>query len=256
MDDLPHTPGAQALRRGLHLLRLLAQNQKQGIRMSDAIELAGLERSTAHRLLSCLVEEGFAEKDERSKRYRLGIDAMQLGSAAVRKMPLVDTMRPIMQRLARISGDTVFFVARDGDEVVCLHREEGPYPIKVFTINIGGRRLLGIGAGGLALMAALEDAEIEDVFARNKVAYEAAGLPRATLWRAVRETRKTGSAIIIETITPGVAGLGQTLPPSLRIPAALSFGTITPRFTPARRTELAALLSGAVKELKSKRSWR
>ncbi len=253
MESSPITPGAQALRRGLELLRLLGQHQQDGLRMSDVTYLTGLERSTAHRLLSCLVEEQFAEKDEATKRYRLGIDAMQLGSAAVRKMPLVDQFRPLMQRLARMSGDTVFLVARDGDEALCLHREEGPLPVKVFTIDAGGRRLLGVGAGGLALLAKLPDEEIDEMFIRNRAAYEAAGLGRFALWRAVRETRKKGYSVIVETITTGVVGLGVRLPDSLRVHAALSLGTTTTRFTPQRRIEFSSLLLDALKGIKTGR---
>jgi len=249
MNSAVITPGAQALRRGLNLLRLLGQHQQDGLRMSEAMELAGLERSTTHRLLNCLVEEQFAERDETTKRYRLGIDAMQLGTAAVRKMPLVSKIRPVMQKLARMSGDTVFLVARDGDEVVCLHREEGPYHIKIFTINVGGRRLLGIGAGGLALMASLDDVEIAEILARNKVTYESAGMPPSAVWRAVGETRKLGYSVIVETITPGVAGLGKAFQFATRVQAALSFGTTTPRFTPQRRAELSALLANVLNEV-------
>jgi len=52
-----------------------------------------------------------------------------------------------------MSGDTVFLVIRQGDYCLCLHREEGHFPVKVFTTDVGGRRLLGLGAGGLALIA-------------------------------------------------------------------------------------------------------
>ena len=256
MDNSGITPGAQALRRGLELLRLLGQHQQEGLKLSDAIELAGLERSTVHRLLSCLVEEQFAEKDDASKRYRLGIDAMQLGSAAVRRLPLVTTYRPLMQRLARMSGDTVFLMVRDGDEFVCLHREEGPYPVKVLTIKAGERRLLGISAGGLALLASMDDEEIDDVLTRHKADYEAIGLSPAILLREVRETRRQGYASIVETITPGACGLGRTIPSSLKISAAISFGTITTRFTHPRRTELSSRLASAFKDFRGKRSLR
>lgn len=250
MEKSSVTPGAQALRRGLELLRLLDQHQQDGVRMSDVMNLTGLERSTAHRLLSCLVEEEFAEKDESTKRYRLGINAMHMGSAAVRKMPLVNRFRPLMQRLARMSGDTVFLVVRDGDEVVCLHREEGPLPVKVFTIDAGHRRLLGIGAGGLALLARLPDEEIEDIFARNQATYKEAGFSRFSLMRAVREVRSAGYAVIVETISAGVVGLGACLPESLRVQAALSLGTTTMRFTRERRMEFKTLLLDAVKEVR------
>ncbi|MDO8276821.1 MAG: IclR family transcriptional regulator [Burkholderiaceae bacterium] len=251
MDTTPVTPGTQALRRGLELLRLLGQHQQDGVRMSDVMNLTGLERSTAHRLLSCLVDEEFAEKDETSKRYRLGINAMHLGSAVVRKMPLVNRFRPLMQRLARMSGDTVFLVVRDGDEVVCLHREEGPLPVKVFTIDVGRRRLLGIGAGGLALLARLPDDEIEDIFVRNQATYEEAGFNRFSLMRAVREVRSAGYAVIVETISTGVVGLGACLPESLRVQAALSLGTTTMRFTRERHLEFKTLLLDAVQGIKS-----
>ena len=242
MDKSPSTAGAQSLRRSLQLLRLLAQHQEDGLKLTDAIAASGLERSTTHRLLSCLVEEQFAERDPDSKAYRLGIDAMQLGFASMRRVPLVDSCRALMQKLARMSGDTVFLVIRQGDYCVCLHREEGHYPVKVFTTNVGGRRLLGVGAGGLALMALLSDAEIEGTMKRHAVEYAQAGFNPARMARAVRQTRKTGYADITDTLTPGVSGVGRTFAASATTWAAISFGAITPRLPAARKKEMAQLL--------------
>ena len=115
MDKLGITSGAQSLRRALQLLRLLGKHQESGLTLMQTIEQSGLERSTVHRLLSCLVEEGFAEREEIGKAYRLGIEAVQLGTAGMRHMPLLDRYRSLLKKLARISGDTVFFVVRQGD---------------------------------------------------------------------------------------------------------------------------------------------
>ena len=87
MDKQPTTAGAQSMRRALNLLRLLAEHHEDGITLTEVLSASGLERSTAHRLLSSLVEERFAERDPDSKAYRLGIDAMQLGFAAMRRAP-------------------------------------------------------------------------------------------------------------------------------------------------------------------------
>ena len=99
-----------------------------------------------------------------------------------------------MQRLARMSGDTVFLVIRQGDHCLCLHREEGPFPVKVFTTDIGGRRLLGLGAGGLAIMARLPDAEVLRIYERNAAEYAQADFTRERLLRAVHQTRAQGWA--------------------------------------------------------------
>ena len=242
MDNPSPTAGAQSLRRSLQLLRLLAERQEDGAKLSEVMEASGLERSTAHRLLSCLVEERFAERDETNKAYRLGIDAMQLGFASMRRVPLVDTCRPLMQKLARMSGDTVFLVIRQGDYCLCLHREEGHFPVKVFTTDIGGRRLLGLGAGGLALMASLTDSEVERIFERHVDDYAQAGFTRERLRQAVRSTRSAGHADIVDTLTTGVSGVGCTFAASPGTLAAISFGAISPRLPPKRKREMAQLL--------------
>ena len=242
MDDLNATAGAQSLRRALQLLRLLAQHQEGGLKLSEVITASGLERSTVHRLLSCLVEEQFAEREADGKAYRLGVEAMQLGFASMRRTPLVESCRALMQKLARLSGDTVFLVIRQGDYCVCLHREEGHFPVKVFTTDVGERRLLGIGAGGLALMATCADAEIRNALERHADQYAQAGFTAADMMLAVQRTRKTGYADITDTITTGVSGVGRTFAVSPTTSAAISFGAISPRLPPARKEEMAQLL--------------
>jgi DNA-binding IclR family transcriptional regulator len=243
MDNSPSTTaGAQSLRRALKLLRLLAEHHEDGIRLPEVMAASGLERSTAHRLLSCLVEERFAERDATGRSYRLGVEAMQLGFASMRRVPLVDTCRPLMQKLARMSGDTVFLVIRQGDYCLCLHREEGHFPVKVFTTDIGGRRLLGLGAGGLALMASLTDSEVERIFERHVDDYAQAGFTRERLRQAVRSTRSAGHADIVDTLTTGVSGVGCTFAASPGTLAAISFGAISPRLPPKRKREMAQLL--------------
>lgn len=242
MDESFSTAGAQSLRRSLHLLRLLAEHQEEGLKLVEVIEKSGLERSTVHRLLSCLVEERFSERDAETRRYRLGIDAMQLGFASMHRVPLVDSCRPLMQKLARMSGDTVFLVVRQGDYCVCLHREEGHFPVKVFTTDVGGRRLLGIGAGGLALMATLEDGEIGRILERHASEYQQADFTQAGLMNAIRRTRRAGYSEIVGTITQGVSGVGRTFSASPSVLAAISFGAISTRLAEPRRQEMGQLL--------------
>lgn len=242
MDEMAGTAGAQSLRRALQLLRLLARHPEDGLKLGTVISESGLTRSTVHRLLSCLVEEQFAERDSSTNRYRLGIDAMQLGFASMRGTALISQCRPQMQKVARISGDTVFLLVRQGDYSVCLHREEGHFPVRVFTTNVGERRLLGIGAGGLSLMAALSDAEISHILERNALAYGLSGFTPMRMVSAVQRTREAGYSEITDTVTKGVSGVGCTFHPSPNSIAAVSIGAITPRLSASRKKELARLL--------------
>ena len=237
----PLTGGAQSIRRALHLLRLLAQHDDRGLNLQQITAMSGLERSTAHRLLSCLVEEQFARRSE-ERLYHLGIDAMQIGFSAMHRAPIADTLRPLAKRLCRLSGDTVFLVVQQGDHALCLLREHGDFPVRIFTIDVGEKRLLGMGAGGLALLASFDDASIMEVHKRHAQTYQAAGLSREILLARVENARSRGYAEIVDGITQGISGVGYAFQISDIARVAISFGAISPRLDSARRRAMGDLL--------------
>ena len=109
-----------------------------------------------------------------------------------------------------------------------------------FFLAFRGR--IGAGWLGLALMAALSDAEIERTMERHADDYAQAGFTPARMAQAVRQTRKTGYADITDTLTMGVSGVGCTFAASSTTLAAISFGAITQRLPAARKKEMAQLL--------------
>ncbi len=248
MSKPAETPGAQNMRRALHVLRVLSQRHEDGMSVNEVVAVTGLERSTAHRLLTCLVEEQFADRDAASRRYRLGVEAMRLGFATLSRAPLVATYEPVVQRLARISEDTVYLLARQGDYTVCLRREDGAFPVKIFSTRVGDLRPLGIGVGGMALLASASLEEIARVRKHHARAFESAGLLPDRLDKVIARTRRTGYSEMADTITEGVAGVGAVIPDPSGMPfAAISIASIKPRMTPARRAELGQLLLDELK---------
>jgi DNA-binding IclR family transcriptional regulator len=70
------------VRRALALLRGVAKCPEGGIRLAQLVRTSGLDRATAYRLLTCLVEEGCIDRDAQ-QLYRLGPQAVMLGSQAI-----------------------------------------------------------------------------------------------------------------------------------------------------------------------------
>ena len=249
MSKPQETPGAQNMRRALQVLRVLASHHDEGTTVMQVMETTGLERSTTHRLLTCLVEEHFADRDPLTRRYRLGLDAMRLGFASLSRAPLVVSYEALVQRLARQSEDTVFLLARQGDYTVCLKREDGAFPVKIFSTRVGDIRPLGIGVGGMAMLAAAPDEDIARIRSQHAPAFEAAGLGGTRLDKVIARTRRNGYAEMEDTVTRGVAGVGAVISATNGVPfAAVSIAAITPRMSPARRAELGALLREALAE--------
>lgn len=249
MSKPKETPGAQNMRRALQVLRALGQHHEKGVSVSEVVEATQLERSTVHRLLTCLVEEHFADRNPLTRRYSLGLEVMRLGFASLSRAPLVATYGGVMRRLARISEDTVFLLVRQGDYTVCLQREDGAFPVKIFSTRVGDIRPLGIGVGGMALLAAATDDDIERIRTQHAQAFNAAGLHTERFQKVLARTRRLGYAEMVDTVTEGVAGVGAVIPdPAGTSFAAISIAAIKPRMTPARRAELGQFLVQTLRE--------
>ncbi|UUZ69743.1 IclR family transcriptional regulator [Polaromonas sp. P2-4] len=234
--------GVQSAAKALSLLRHVGLHHAQGVRLTDLIGLTGFDKSTVHRLLACLTEEGFVERIARTKRYRLGVEVMQLGLVSADMAPLVDRFRPAMQRIARMSGDTVFLVVRSGDYALCIHREEGPYPVKAFVVEPGKRRPLGISAVGVGMLAQESDAEVVAIHARNARIYERLGMSLAVLHRLAEATRQAGFTEMTDFGPEGTAGVGYAFQISATTRVGVSIAAISSRMNAQRRRELGALL--------------
>jgi hypothetical protein len=132
-------------------------------RLADVAEGSGVNKATALRLLESLIDEGFVVRDEATRRYALGDEALALGIAMQGRDHIRDRARPTLLRLAAATGDTLLLSVRSGVESVCVDREFGSYPIRANYLDLGMRRPLGVGAGSLALLAWLPDDEVETV---------------------------------------------------------------------------------------------
>lgn len=232
--------GAQAVFRAIELLKLVGLNHEPGMTLAALIATTGLDRTTAYRLLSSLVQTGLVARDER-KLYRLGLEAMQLGLATMSRVPILERCRPMMIRLARRTEDTVYLVVRNGDFAHCIHYEEGAFPIKALVLQIGGLRLLGVGSAGAALMATLSDEELEAFHARHR-----AELPAertlAQMRRQIAQTRRRGYACTDNLVAEGVGGVGAYFEVTPGTYAAISVGAIRSRMLEERRQWIASVM--------------
>jgi DNA-binding IclR family transcriptional regulator len=235
----------QTLDRAVSALQVVGGGGPDGIRFVDLQRALGLTKPTAHRLLTALLSHGLVQRTADERRYRLGRGLQLLAQSGA--FPAPDLRRLSMsavQRLAEESGDTVFLSARDGLFTVCLNRATGDYPIRAVTADIGSRRPLGIGAGGLAILGALpadESVRIVEVL-RPKFAAFPLTSAEAVL-RSARLAAKNGYALSDEKVAVGVRAVGVALRDASGAPiAAIGLAAIRQRVSASRVPELVGLL--------------
>lgn len=245
-DSERKVQGAQAVFRAIDLLKLVGRNHERGVTLTALVDKSGLDRTTAYRLLNSLLETGMVMRNER-KLYRLGLEAMQLGLATMSRTPILERCKPMMMRLARRTGDTVYLVLRNGDFGHCIHYEEGAFPIKALVLQVGGLRLLGVGSAGSALLATLPDDDIERFYARNQREFLRNGQSLVALRRQISKTRRKGYIFTDNLVAEGVSGVGVHFEVTPGTYAAISVGAIRSRMGVQRREEIAQIMRDELK---------
>ncbi|MHC5306813.1 IclR family transcriptional regulator [Bartonella sp. LJL80] len=234
----------QGIERTVALLNVVTNHSSDGARLADIAEEAQLSRSTTHRLLSGLISVGLVEQDPETLRYKPGFILYALGKKASARFGLLQIAESSMKKLALETGDTVYLQIRSGDEAVCIGRREGNYPIKTLTLSIGDRRLLGIGAGSLALLAALPRQECERILKRHGNRLN--GFPQVTaddIADFVEETRAKNYAFNPGLFIAGMGAVGIALSDNHgQLLGSLSIAAIESRMAEERRPLLVDLM--------------
>jgi DNA-binding IclR family transcriptional regulator len=224
------------------------------LRLADLIERSGLHKPTVRRTLLALARGGLVEQDADTRHYLIGPDAYALGVAASPRFGVHEQSLGGLSRLALASGDSTFISIRRDTFAICLHREEGTYPIRTQVLKAGDQHPLGVGAGSLAILAALSDEEVERVLTANATVLrdQYPTYSPKLLRTFVANARQAGYAFNPGILVPGSWGIGIAVKDGRGRPiAALSIAAIESRLPERRRAKLVPLLRDEVQLLEA-----
>jgi len=257
-DDLEtskqHMPGAvRSVERAIDILRILSfSSASHGMRFQDLQTQTNLPKATLHRLIATLIMQGMVERVTDSNLYYLGLEFLGFGERSSNRLDLRTIVRPHLVGIAKITGDTAHLVIRSGIDAVYIDREEGNFPVRALTASIGTRRPLGIGSASLALLAALPDSEIKEIFRRNRTRLSAyPNFDVTALRKMIQHTRMRGSAINEGRILKGMYGIGMPIMMAGKPIAAISVSANAKRMAIERQLQIVSVLRTAARQIAS-----
>jgi DNA-binding IclR family transcriptional regulator len=259
MNLMPESPettarevlaGAQSIHRAIAVLRVVAQHNQQGVRLSKVAQKLGLHTATVHRMLSVLVKEQLVTHDPASKLYHIGLELYSFGATAPQSS-IRDKLHPALERIAEKTGDTCHLAIRSGNEAMCIDRVVGKYPIQVLTLELGERRPLGIGASSLAILSSLPKDEIETIIQANRLHYRNYKNRKACdVAQSVDKSCQLGYGLSDRVVNSRTAGVGVAVKDRYdKVVAAISVAGITQRMGKKRQKEIAALIKSEITAL-------
>lgn len=143
--------GSQTLVRGLKLLELLSQ-YPNGCPLAQLSELANLNKSTVHRLLQSLQQEGFVRPAPTTGSYRLSTKCLAIGQRALSSLNILHIAAPHLEALNLKLGETENFAMREGNHAILIYKLEPTTGMMKTRAYIGQRlQLYCSGMGKLFL---------------------------------------------------------------------------------------------------------
>lgn len=197
----------RALSRFLEIVDLIAE-APGGLTLAQLSSRIGSPKSSLLAILRPLGESGHLVRVD--DRYQFGTAMFRLASRIQSVRPFSPLIRPIMQRLADSSGESVYFAVLDRD-MQCVRYTEGieSHQVVRYAASVGADRPLYCGAGALALLAH-QPTEWSDAFLRR---VKLTPLTAATLTdpdkilARLEEIRQRGVSISVCEAAPSAAGI-------------------------------------------------
>ena len=182
------------------------------LRLSLIAERLELSKGATHRLLSQLVQLGWAEQDEATEQYRLTMKLALLGQEYLQGAGVPSLVQPILDEVAKNCRQLVRLTVVDGAGLAWLASSQGAAPGLMYQPELTGRPFLHATAVGKAWLATMSDDDAVRAALAGGLGKPGTGGPRAVrtvsaLSKEIRATRQRGYGIAVEEGERGVTAL-------------------------------------------------
>jgi DNA-binding IclR family transcriptional regulator len=143
--------------KALEILSLFSTDEPR-LMLTTISKRMGIPKSTAHHLVSTLLQYGFVEQQDDAS-YALGKTIIALTQNVLVNVELRDRAAPLLRELADVCSESVYLTVRDGDQVLYIYAIESPQRLLARTA-VGDRAPLYCTSVGKAILAFLPSRDI------------------------------------------------------------------------------------------------
>lgn len=249
MEETSKNP-IQVAEKLFQVIETLAEHGPMGI--MELSNTLGYHKSTIHRLVTSLQHLGYIRQEEDSLKYTLSLRFLQIGSKILDQTNVATLIHPMLRRLAEKTGETVHLVRRDGNDAVYIDKVESGVGSIRMASRVGNRIPLYCSGVGKALLAEMEDEEIEKIWNTSEVRPLTVKtiVSFDVLKSRIKSVRAEGYALDDEENEEGVRCIAVSLPDYHRVPVfALSISAPVHRMTNERIEELREAVLESKREI-------
>ena len=188
----------RSINRAINIINLLA-NKKEEQGITELSLQLNLHKSTVHRLLVTLEDEGFIVQNTITQKYSLGLKFLELGNIVQERIEIKRLAFPVMQSLAQKTQESIDLNILIDDKRVSIEKIDSPHDLRRI-IQLGKSLPLYCGGSGKAILAFQSDTEIDRILDKEDlISYGVNTITdKVKLKKHLAEVRKNGYAISFE----------------------------------------------------------
>jgi len=198
----------QSLEKGLAVLRAF-NAKRRTMTLADAAEAAGINKSSAQRMVYTLEQLGYVRKHAQTRRYQLTPRVMEIGFNYLAADALIDMANPFLAELAGATGETCNLTEPDGVEMVYVARFVSAKFVPIH-MPIGSRIPMYCTSAGRAFLSALPEPDARALLRSSKREVHTTHTRTATeeIMGLLREAHTQGFATNREELFLGDMAIG------------------------------------------------
>jgi IclR family KDG regulon transcriptional repressor len=251
----PTDYNVRAVERALQILSSFDdQHPERGL--SDIAQVVELHKATTHRIVTTLVNYGYLERAADGQKYRLGLQLMDLGFKAIRRMDLRREALPYMTQLAQQLEEACDLSIFDRGEVFYIEYVQGPHALTV-AAEVGQRLPPYCTASGKLFLANLPPNELDVILTRPRVSYTDKTITSTNKLRnQLIEIRKQGYAVDDEEYEIGIRAVSAAIRNQQgSVVASVSIPGPTGRMSVERLPKVVYALMEAARAISRRMGW-
>jgi len=199
-----YKPLVPAVEQASRILLCLSKNSNFKMGLTEISREVGIHKSKGFSILNTLNQFGFVEKDLQTKTYSLGPGLLSLSRHFLDNIRYPEVVAPFLRHLALETNGTAIFGLINGEHIIVVGKHEGNQNIG-FTVRLGHRFHITLGAHGKSILAFMPETEREKILSRKKVFFylDPSRVDREFLKEELARCRALGYSQDIGNITPG-----------------------------------------------------
>lgn len=241
------------MERTLAILECLSENVG-GMPIAALADKLGMPISAAHRLLAELAEHGYVRQSRERGDYALTTRLVTLGLTYLKNSGVVDLCQPVLDRLAEASGELVRLGVVDVDHLTWVAKSQGARSGLRYDPDMGIDAQLSCTATGFAWLSTLPEDDAVALVSKQGLGKAGRFGPNApgsiaAVMKAVRQARKQGFAVAIETYADGLSAISAPILRNGNAVGVLAISGPMVRLTEDKMLGLAPGLLAAASEI-------